>query len=146
MPTLASIPIAAEVSVMFSPAAFACGPAIFNASKRSVSVWADPFAVAVSTSATSDIRSASMPKIRMEFAAMSAASPNSVPVARARSSDGAMASSTSFGENPIRPKATMPSATCLAVKDVSRPSFAATCVMDSNSARVALVTALASRI
>ena len=142
----ARMPRAALVSRMFSPAAFACGPAIFNASKRSVSVCAEPFAVVVSTSATSDILPASMPKMRMEFAAMSAASPSSVPVARARSSVGWIASSISFGEKPMRPSETMPSATSFAVNEVSRPSFSATFVIDSNSEAVALVTAFARRI
>lgn len=112
MPRFANTPIAAAVSEMDSPAALACGPAIFKASNKSVKVCAEPLAVAVKISATPDILLASMPKIRIELAAILAASPRSVPVARARSSVGLIAASISFGENPILPNAVIPSATC----------------------------------
>ena len=77
---------------------------------------------------------------------MFAASPRSVPVALARSRVGWIACSISLGEKPIRPRLTIPSATCFAVKEVSLPSLAATCVSDSNSCLVALVTARTSLI
>ena len=115
MPMFARTAIAALVSRIDSPAAAACGPPIFNASKRSISVWAELFAVTVRTSATSLICDASMPKIRMLFAAMSPASASSVPVDRARFSTASMDAWISVGENPIRPSDTIASAACCAV-------------------------------
>ena len=115
IPILARTASAAHVSRTLSPAAAACGPPILRASKRSVRVWADEFAVTVRTSATSLMFSASIPKIRMEFAAISPASASSVPVARARLSTSAIAAWISCGENPIRPSDTIASATCWAV-------------------------------
>ena len=115
MPMFARTAIAALVSRIDSPAAAACGPPIFNASKRSISVWAELFAVTVRTSATSLICDASMPKIRMLFAAMSPASASSVPVDRARFSTASMDAWISVGEKPIRPSDTIASAACCAV-------------------------------
>ena len=100
---------------MLSPAAAACGPAIFSPSARSVSVCADPLAVAVRMSATFAIFDDSIPNTLMLLAAISAASFRSVPVARARFSTAGIAASISFGLNPIRPRAVIPSATCRAV-------------------------------
>ena len=115
MPILARTASAAHVSLTLSPAAAACGPPIFNASKRSVKVWADEFAVTVKTSEMSPIFSASSPKIRRELAAISPASDKSVPVARAKFKTSAIAAWISLGENPMRPRATIASATCWAV-------------------------------
>ena len=115
-------------------------------SKRSVRVCADPFAVAVRTSATADILSASIPKIRSEFAAMSADSARSVPVARERLRTCSIAEVISEGSNPIRPRPIIASATCWAVNEVSRPRRCAVLVRLSNCSPVAVVTACTSRI
>ena len=146
IPIFAKTPNAPETFTMLSLAAAACGPAIFNPSARSVSVCAEPLAVAVRMSATSVIREDSIPNTRILFAAISAASPRSVPVARERFNTAGIAFSISFGLNPIRPRAVIASATCFAVKDVSRPSFSATAVRDWNSFSVAPVTPLTRRI
>ena len=55
-------------------------------SKRSVMVCAEPFAVAVSTSVTSVIFDASIPKMRIEFAAIWDARPTSLTAAHAQAS------------------------------------------------------------
>ena len=115
IPIFARIASDAQVSRMFSPAAAACGPPIFRASNKSVKVWAELFAVTVKTSETSPIFPASSPKIRSELAAMSPASDKSVPVARAKFRTSAIAASISTGENPMRPRDTIASATCWAV-------------------------------
>ncbi len=146
MPMFASTPSAPETLTMLSFAAAACGPAIFKPSARSVSVCAEPFAVAVRMSDTSAILELSMPNTRMLLAAISAASPSSVPVARERFRTAGIAASISLALNPMRPMAVMPSATCFAVKLVSRPSFSATSVSRWNSFSVAPVTALTIRI
>ncbi|MPM43124.1 hypothetical protein SDC9_89797 [bioreactor metagenome] len=146
MPMLASTPSAPETLTMLSFAAAACGPAIFKPSAKSVSVCAEPFAVAVKMSDTSDILPDSIPNTRMLLAAISAASASSVPVALERFRTAGIAASISLALNPIRPMAVIPSATCFAVNEVSRPSFSATSVNRLNSASVALVTALTIRI
>ena len=146
MPMFAMMPRDAHTSFNDSPAAAACGPAILRPSKRSVRVCADPFAVAVRMSETEDIFCASSPKIRSEFAAMSADSASSVPVARERFSTDEIEASISDGSKPIRPSAIIPSATCCAVKDVSRPSLCAVFVSESNASPVEAVTAWTSRI
>ena len=78
-------------------------------------VGADPFAVAVRISATFAIFEVSSPNTLMLLDAISAASPSSVPVARARLRTAGTADRISFGFNPIRPIAVIPSATSLAV-------------------------------
>ena len=145
-PMLAMTPRAAHSSSSDSPAAAACGPAIFSPSKRSVSVCAEPFAVAVSTSVTCAIFPASSPKMRIEFAAMSADSARSVPVARLKLRTDEIEASISDLSNPMRPSATIASATCCAVKDVSRPSLCAVFVRLSNASPVDPVTACTRRI
>ena len=84
-----------------------------------------------------------MPNTRMLFAAISAALPSSVPVALARSRTAGIAAFISSALKPIRPREVIPSATCLAVKEVSLPSFSATSVIAWNSAPVAPDTARA---
>ena len=143
---LASTPSAAETLVIESPAAAAWGPAIFRPSDRSVKVCADPLAVAVRMSATFAIFEDSIPNTRMLLAAISAASPSSVPVALERFNTAGIAASISSGEKPMRPSAVIPSATCFAVKLVVRPSLSATSVRDLNCCSVAPVTALTIRI
>ena len=145
-PMFAITPRAAQSSSMDSPADAACGPDILRPSKRSVKVCAEPFAVAVRMSATFDIFPASSPKMRIEFAAMSAASGRSVPVARLKSKTDEIEASISVLSNPIRPSATIASATCCAMKDVSRPSLCAVLVRLSNASPVEFVTACTSRI
>ena len=145
-PTFARTPIAAAVSVMSSPAALACGPAIFMASKRSVSVWAEPLAAAVRTSETDAIRSAESPKMRRELAAMSADSERSVPVARERLRTAPMEASISEEAKPMRPRATIAPATSCAVNEVVRPRVWAVRVSDSKASPVEPVTACANRM
>ncbi|OQB77085.1 MAG: hypothetical protein BWX88_05294 [Planctomycetes bacterium ADurb.Bin126] len=69
MPMLARTPRAWLVDWMVSPASAATGATYDIASARSVSVWADPLAVAVSTSATITVSPAFRPKARTALAA-----------------------------------------------------------------------------
>ena len=84
--------------------------------------------------------------MRIEFAAMSVDSASSVPVARLKFKTEEIEASISVLSNPIRPSATIASATCCAVKDVSRPSLCAVFVSDSNASPVEFVTACTSLI
>jgi len=146
MPKLASAPSVLAVSSRVSPYSAATGAVYFIASPRSVSVWAELLAVAVITSATRPIWSASRENERSVPAAMFDASASSVPVARARSSTPAMAASICLGEKPARPSSSMPAATWAAENDVVRPSILAFSVSRSNSLPVAPITACTARI
>lgn len=77
---------------------------------------------------------------------MSADSASSVPVARLKFRTEEIEASISVLSNPMRPSAIIASATCCAVKDVSRPSLCAVLVRDSKASPVEFVTAWTSRI
>ena len=137
MPASDIMPIAAAVSSMLMPKAWATGATYFIASPVSSTAAFVSAAVLASTSATCAASAASNPKPRSVLAAMSDATARSVPEDAARSSMPGIAAMISSTLKPALARFSMPSAASVALNAVLAPRSIACFSSAANSSAVA---------